>query len=102
MARRSTAFTRPEALAFFEGAGQLDGLIDRRRSRHLHIAGLRQRGAEDLPHLRVELCKAPLGEKLAQDIVQRSLMFQHGIKKSRWQMLYRGLPASGGAALRRG
>ena len=64
---------------FPEGTGQLDGLIDRRRSRHLHIAGLRQRGAEDFPHLRVELGK-PFGQKLAQDIVQRSLMFQHGVK----------------------
>ena len=64
---------------FPEGAGQLDGLIDRRRSRHLHIAGLRQRGAENLPHLRVELGK-PFGQKLAQDIVQRPLMFQHGVK----------------------
>ena len=64
---------------FFEGAGQLDGLIDRRRSRNLHIAGLRQRGAENFPHLRVELGK-PFGQKLAQDIVQRPLMFQHGIK----------------------
>ena len=40
---------------------------------------LRQRGAENFPHLRVELGK-PFGQKLAQDIVQRSLMFQHGVE----------------------
>ena len=64
---------------FFEGAGQLDGLVHRCGYRHLHIAGLCQRGTQDLAHRCIQLCKA-LGQELAQDVVQRALMFQHGIE----------------------
>ena len=64
---------------FFEGAGQLDRFVHRCGYRHLHIAGLCQRGTQDLAHRCIQLCKA-LGQKLAQDVIQRALMFQYGIE----------------------
>ena len=54
---------QPRRAGFFEGAGQLDGLVDRRRHRHLHIAGLCQRRTQDLPDRRIQLGKA-LGQEL--------------------------------------
>ena len=70
---------QPGRTRLFEGAGQLDGLVHRRRHRHLHIAGLRQRGPQDLAHLRVQPGKA-LGQELFQNEIQRALMFQHGVE----------------------
>ena len=64
---------------FFEGAGQLDCFVHRCGYRHLHIAGLCQRGTQDLAHRCIQLCKA-LGQELAQDVIQRALMFQYGIE----------------------
>ena len=70
---------QPGRTRLFEGAGQLDGLVHRRRHRHLHITGLRQCGPQDLTHLRVQPGKA-LGQELFQNEIQRALMFQHGVE----------------------
>ena len=70
---------QPGRTRLFEGAGQLDRFVHRRRHRHLHIAGLRQRGPQDLAHLRVQPGKA-LGQELFQNEIQRALMFQHGVE----------------------
>ena len=85
---------QPGRTCLFEGAGQLDGLVHRRRHRHLHIAGLCQRSTQDLAHRGIQLCQT-LGQKLFQNIVQCAPVFQHCVKNGTGKGLGRGLPASG-------
>lgn len=64
---------------FFKGTGQLDGFVHRSGHRHLHIAGLRQRGTQNFAHRGVQFGKA-LGQKLLQDVVQCAPMLQRRVK----------------------